>query len=123
MLDRLKRGVADRFAGVIQREIRESGAVTGETLELRLDVLGSRVAGLESRIGWVEGELGRMGPHIAAQGERIGVVEQGYRPAQDPQVQAAAVEHARARARGMLISEYEERLNRLEAEVRSHIRG
>ena len=40
----------------------------------------------------------RLGPFVAAQAERIGVLEQGYRPIH-PDDEAAAMEHARARAR------------------------
>lgn len=114
-MDRVKRRVADRFAGVIRREISAVSPVSQE--EFR-----SAIESLSARLDWAENELRRMGPHVGAQGERIGVLEQGYRPLVGAQTQAAAVEHARARARGALVGEYEERLNSLEAVV-SQLQG
>lgn len=113
-MERLKREVADRFAGVVNRQIAEADLVPAETMEVRLGQLSER-------IGWVENELRRLGPHVAAQGERIGILEHGYRPIPADDAQAAAVEHARARARGDLVSEYEERLNLLESLVGENV--
>ncbi len=105
-IERAKRAVADRMAGIVRREIAEAGLVPRHEVEA-----------LQARVAWLENEMNRLGPHVAAQGERLGVVEQGYRPVPDPETMAAAVEHARARARGALVSEYEERINRLEVSM------
>lgn len=108
--DRVKRYVADRLEGIVRRQVSEA------TSDLR-DMVGHLQRDLvlvRDRVAWLENEVHRLGPHLAAQGERIGILEQGYRPVATPDLQAAAMEHARARARGALVSEYEERINRLE---------
>lgn len=113
MIDTLKRRVADRLEGVVRRQVQE--ATVGEAM--RQTALEDEVRVLRERVGWLENEMHRLGPFVAAQAERIGVLEQGYRPTLDDETRAAAVEHARARARNQLVSEYEERLNRLERQV------
>jgi hypothetical protein len=95
---------------VIQREIRATMRQYGIGQALALGELSDRVV-------WLENEVARLGSHVAAQGERLGIVEQGYRPVGGEPVAAAAQEHERARVRSAYVSQMEERLNRVEAFV------
>lgn len=99
----VRRRVRRRLEPLIREQVDRSWSENGD------------LASLRDRVEWLENEMARMGPHVAAQGERIGVLEQGYRPVVGDEGQVLAAEHARIRARTALISQYEERLNRLES--------
>jgi chromosome segregation ATPase len=109
-----------------------------ERVEGRLDELGGRIDHVERRVdpvqheaSWSANELARIAPQVAAFETRL---EQQARPqvytgelADLPEarllVDVVREEHARVRARLSLVSAYEERLRRLEHEVRERQEG
>ena len=108
----MRRAAGDAVGPLIRREIRTALREYGVDQAVPLGELADR-------LDWLENEVKRLGPHVAAQEVRVGRLESGYEPPAEPAAADVAAEHARIRARSAYVSQMEERLNRVEIAVQA----